>query len=375
MNDQKPLTAAQVKEAEFKLSKVLVKTIAHEPFYATLLLQNKPQLSEMLPTAWVSRRGMYFNPRFVLEHSVEELLGVAIHETLHKVFGHVFRLGGRDPRRWNVVCDAIINDIITRQQGYKLPAMAIDWPAEEVRGFTAEELYAKHDDPDNGGGWDGSPDMVDEGEPTEKELLDNKRLVAGAVANAKQQGKMPAGLDRLIGELLEPKKNWKELLECTLISLLVGNDLFSYTRPSIVGRQLGCVMPTLSRASGMRRLVCGIDTSGSISADELKMFVSELRGITDAVGIQEVHVVYCDADIHDVHIVEQGMQYEPSSVGGGGGTSFQPVFDYAEENDAEALVYMTDMYCWFPERPEFPVVWGATTDTVGPYGTTINIRE
>lgn len=374
MPDEKPLTDAQRAEASLKLSKIMVKMIANEPFYATLLLQNKPQLSELMPTAWVSRRGMYFNPRFLLAHSLDEMVGVAIHETLHKVFGHVFRVGQRNPRKWNVVCDAIINDLI-KQQGYKLPAMAIDWPADAVRGKTAEELYSETDDPEGEGGFGQGGDMIDDGEPTEKDLLDNKRALAGAMANAKAQGKMPAGLERLIGEIMEPKKNWKELLEVTLTSALIGNDMFSYSRTSIVGRSLGIAMPTLSKSSAMRRLVCGIDTSGSISPDELKMFVNELRGITNAIGIQEVHVVYCDAQIHNVHIIENGEPYEPEKVGGGGGTSFEPVFEYAEENEAEALVYMTDMCCSFPERPDFPVVWGATTGAVGPYGTTINIRE
>ncbi len=375
MNEEKPLTPAQMDEAKLKLSKIMVRMIANEPFYATLLLQSKPQLSEEHPTAWVSRRGMFFNPRFLLKHSMDEMVGVTIHETLHKVFGHLFRLGSRNARKWNVVCDAIINDIITRQQGYKLPPGCIDWPEAEVRGKTAEELYASNKDPEDDGGWGSGGDMIDEGDLTEKDLLDTKRALAGAVANAKAAGKMPAGLERMIGEVLEPKKNWKELLEVTLTSALVGNDMFSYAKTSVVGRSLGVAMPTLSRASAMRRLVCGIDTSGSISADELRMFVSELRGITDAIGIQEVHVVYCDANIHDVHIVENGEPYEPEKVGGGGGTAFDPVFDYARDVEAEALVYMTDLCCHFPEPLDIPIVWGATTKTIAPYGTTINIRE
>lgn len=374
-DDDKPLTEAQLEEAKFKLSKVLVKTIATEPFYATLLMQCKPKLSEAYPTAWVTRNAMFFNPRFVLKHSVDELLGVAVHETLHRVFGHVFRLGQRDPRKWNVVTDALINDIIVRQQGYKLPPWVVMWPETQVRGKTAEELYAETEDPEGDGGFGGGGDMIDEGQGSETDELANKRLVAGAIANAKAAGKMPAGLDRMITDLMEPQKDWKELLEVALTSALIGNDLFSYSKPSVVSRMIGAALPTLSRSVGMRRLVCGIDTSGSIQEAELKMFVSELRGITNAIGIEEVHVVYCDAQIHDVHIVERGEQYAPEKVGGGGGTSFHPVFAYADEVEAEALVYMTDMYCDFPEQPEYPVIWGATTEIKGPYGTTINIRD
>ena len=374
MNEE--LTPSQIEEAKFKLSKVLVHTITSEPFYATLLLQTKPQLSTMLPTAWVNMRGhIFFNPAFVLKHSVDELIGVAIHEVLHKVFFHVVRLNDRNPKKWNVACDAIINDIIVRKQGYKLPAGGVMFPPEKVEGKTADEVYAELPEDPGGGGWDGDGDMKNDGQqPTEADVLDIKRQVASAVDNAKRMGKMPAGLDRLLGELFEPKQDWKNLMEEALTSALMGNDLFTYTKNSHTGRAAGAVLPALSRSVAMRRVVIGIDTSGSIDEKQLLTFVSEVRGILHSIGIQETHVVYCDADIHDVHILPDfEKDYTPAKVGGGGGTSFQPVFDYAEEHEAEAVIYFTDMYCSFPEQPDYTVVWAATTDIVGPYGATVKI--
>lgn len=379
MQNETPLTPAQVEEAKFKISKVLVRVITSEPFYATLLMQTKPQLSEMLPTAWVNMRGhIFFNPNFVLKHTVDELIGVAIHEVLHKVFFHVMRLRDRHPKKWNIACDAIINHIITVEQGYKLPAGGVIFPPEKVVGKTADEVYAAiPDDPgDNGGGWDGQGDMKDDGStPTEADALDIKRQVAAAVQNAKQMGKMPAGLDRLIGELLEPQKDWKQLLEEALTSALMGNDLFAYSKRSHAGRAAGVVIPALCRSVAMRKVVIGVDTSGSIDEKQLQIFISETRGILHSIGIQECHVVYCDARIHDVHVLADfERDYTPAKVGGGGGTSFDPVFEYAEEQEAEALVYFTDMYCNFPEQPEFVMVWAATTEIEGPYGATVRIE-
>jgi hypothetical protein len=38
-------------------------------------------------------------------------------------------------------------------------------------------------------------------------------------------------------------------------------------------------------------------------------------------------------------------------------------------------VYLTDMYGTFPNKePEYPVLWCATSDVVGPFGETLRIE-
>jgi predicted metal-dependent peptidase len=58
---------------------------------------------------------------------------------------------------------------------------------------------------------------------------------------------------------------------------------------------------------------------------------------------------------------------------GGGGTSFDPIFDYIEKNneDVGGLVYFTDGYgCVRDRSPNFPVLWVTTgrVPMVGSYG-------
>ena len=135
------------------------------------------------------------------------------------------------------------------------------------------------------------------------------------------------------------------------------------------------MLPSLSRGVALRKVVIGVDTSGSINQEQLNVFIGETRGILSSIGVQEAHIVYCDARIHDVHVVRDGEHYLPAAVGGGGGTSFDPVFEYAKDVESEALVYFTDRYCSVPEQPEFHTVWAATSDVVGPFGTTIKIED
>ena len=66
----------------------------------------------------------------------------------------------------------------------------------------------------------------------------------------------------------------------------------------------------------------------------------------------------------------------PPEVGGGGGTDFNPVFDWVAQEGMEpdALVYFTDLCGPFPKKaPDYPVIWCATTKQEAPFGKTIHI--
>jgi len=65
---------------------------------------------------------------------------------------------------------------------------------------------------------------------------------------------------------------------------------------------------------------------------------------------------------------------------GGGGTSFQPVFDKVAEMSIEpcCLVYFTDLENFDQiEQPPYPVMWVTTckTSKEGEFGETIHLTE
>ena len=64
---------------------------------------------------------------------------------------------------------------------------------------------------------------------------------------------------------------------------------------------------------------------------------------------------------------------------GGGGTSFDPVFDWANDlvykgTDISCLIYLTDLECYMPPQPDYPVLWACTTDLVADWGETLKIQ-
>ena len=107
-----------------------------------------------------------------------------------------------------------------------------------------------------------------------------------------------------------------------------------------------------------------IDTSGPVGAEELRAFLSELRGILEAYPRVRATVMACDAEVHQVWELDQDTLL-PHTLKGGGGTSFVPVFRKVEELGLapSALVYITDGYGDYPARqPGYPVLWVLTKE-------------
>ena len=205
--------------------------------------------------------------------------------------------------------------------------------------------------------------------------------VAAAANAAKLQGKLPAGLERLLGEILEPKVDWKDKI-ASLFARKVGSGSYDWRRPDrrLIVRDI--YAPGRS-GFGAGTVVIGIDTSGSIGERELDMFFAEMAGILEDVKPKRLVVMWCDAHVHRVDEVEEAsdlVSLKKKGAPGGGGTSFIPVFNEMTKlglDNVDALVYLTDGYGSFPSKPpEYAVIWGnisAPESVSYPFGDVVDI--
>ena len=99
-----------------------------------------------------------------------------------------------------------------------------------------------------------------------------------------------------------------------------------------------------------------IDTSASISMDQLELFSAEIYGIWRSGA--DVHIVECEAS------VQRDYPYKGKpldNVQGGGGTSFDPAFEWLKNmrnGRFDACIYLTDGMASAPvARPRCPVMW------------------
>jgi predicted metal-dependent peptidase len=124
-----------------------------------------------------------------------------------------------------------------------------------------------------------------------------------------------------------------------------------------------------------------IDTSGSISDEDLAKAAAALKGVFSRFPEFEIVVVPCDCQVSEKHVVtiKMGELDRINNVGGGGGTAFQPAFDWVKEHMADEpplfAVYVTDLYTGDdPEPPPYPVIWACTSSQPDwKWGTTIRL--
>ncbi len=233
--------------------------------------------------------------------------------------------------------------------------------------MSVEEVYSRLDDgkDDPGGGQPGPGDILDypgeDGEATPSELAQAEQETKIAVQQAAQQakvcGKLPAGIARLVEELLEPKVDWREVLRDFCQSNSKAD--YSWTRPNRRFVGMGLHLPSLHSINDLGTIAIAVDTSGSVGQDDLNQFVSEANAILEEFDV-DAWMLPVDSKVNDPR--RYGKEDLPLSVQvcGGGGTSFVPPFKWMEESGVypDAMVYLTDGLCHsYPDEPDYPVLW------------------
>jgi predicted metal-dependent peptidase len=210
---------------------------------------------------------------------------------------------------------------------------------------------------------------------SEEEALDVqwKQRLAGAAQTAMQAGKMSGSMSRLVDHLLQPRLPWRMLLARYLTAS--ARDDYSFQRPS--RREGGYILPALR--SAQVSLVVALDTSGSISDGEMAEFLAEIDAIKGQIRAR-VTLIACDnqVDPKGPWTYEPWEEFKlPGELGGGGGTSFKPVFEYLDQTGIrpDSLVYFTDADGEFPAiDPSYPVIWLVKGRKTVPWGQRVQLN-
>ena len=352
----------QVKKA------VIWLTINH-PFFSSILLKRPLVATDTIPTASTDGSQIWFNPEF-LEHSMPQAhtTFVLVHEVMHIVFKHHLRRGGRKPGLWNKACDYSINGMLV-DMGLSMPDKGLH--NIKYAGMTPEAIYdalvGTDEDDADGAGDVGDPggcggvmdakDMSDSGR-AQAEAEVNMDIASAAQA-AKSCGSMPGGLEGLIDAALTPKVDWRAHLWNFVNT--VSKDDYSYQRLNKNYMSQGIVVPDLySEAIGTIAVL--VDTSGSVSNDELEQFCGEITSILETYPAT-IQVVYVDTQVNGDEVFTRNDLPIAMNVKGRGGTCFKPGFAWLDENgvDPACIIYLTDMECnSFPSPPNAPTLWVST---------------
>lgn len=384
-----------------KIAKAKANLVLDQPFFASLLLPMPIIEDNSVPTMATDGDSILYNAKWTDSLTLSELLFVLAHETMHCVFMHMTRREDRTPNRWNQAADYVINDLLVKERLGTMPDGGLLDPKLVAKGDgTAEGVYKLLPESreskkagQKGGAMDevrdaGSNPKVDEdgnqiegsGHPisdasgkSEKEAEMRVRVTQARNA-AKMQGKLSAGLERLVGELIKTKTDWRAVLR-RFISERAKSDL-SFAKPK--RRWLGedMILPSLV-GEKLGKIVIAVDCSGSVDEELLGKFNAEINAILEDTAPTEIKVLYFDAKVLRVNTFETApIQLEAI---GGGGTAFAPIFKAVNkfEEAPIACIVLTDMYCDdFGKCPSYPVLWASTTNIdTAPFGEVVSIKE
>ncbi|HEU4409835.1 MAG TPA: VWA-like domain-containing protein [Polyangiaceae bacterium] len=348
------------------------------PFFAALCLFARFRPSAGVPTACTDGRDVFYNPAYLAELSPAQLDAVLLHEVLHAALSHPTRVRARDPVRWNVAADIVVNGIVAAQPGLELPEGALRDP--KLEHLSVEEIYALLDRrasnlcpnclrPGAGGAVAGS--SLAEIEAYWRRAL----LQAEAMARSLGQGTLPAGLERIVREASEPRVDWRTQLWRFLVR--TPTDFGAFDRRFLHQR---LYLEALEGES-LRALVA-VDTSGSVNGPLLGTFLGEVRGVLGAYPHVRAELYYADADLYGPYAIDVDTPLPPPK--GGGGTRFEPFFERAEREppgEGETLlIYLTDGYGSFPKDPPLAaVLWvvapGGAPDSAFPFGSVVRLVD
>ena len=414
------LSSAELEAVKNRLTKARTQLILDKPFLGNLVLR-LPLIAadSWCKTSATDAKSFYYNPEFVDSLNNHQIKFILIHEALHCALTHFARRGNRTKHKWDLACDFAINPLLVKE-GFHPP---IDVPIfRQYEGMIAEEIYpmiddnldqepmdqhlyddqANDDSKSSDGGMredDLQKEQEQQSTPESKSNDGNKggmsqlaqqppalqpdevdqlatqwqKNLASSAQLAQQAGKLDGEFAKLIDFFLQPQVSWQSLL-AQYVSTFARDD-FSYSRPS---RRAGeAIMPSLR--SHQLDITVAIDTSGSISQEEINEFVSEVDAIKANLRAS-ITLLACDDKLseHSPWRYEAWEELQfPASLGGGKGTNFNPVFDHINTQDtpSDVLIYFTDAKGKFPEfEPNYPVLWLIKGKERVPWGSRIQLN-
>lgn len=366
-----------------RISKAKTALILEHPFIGSVALNMPMSIDNSVPTAATNGKRVLFNEEFCNGLSDEELKFLVAHECMHPMLEHNFRRGERDTYKWNQAADYVINKLLTDEGIGKMPEQGLlDDNIYKQGGGTSDGIFnLLPDTPEDGQGNGGQGQPLDscedgQGSPAEvsQQQAEWKVKVAQAAQSAKMMGKMSAGLERLVEEILKPKVDWRDVLQRFVVKCR--SDQRSWARPNRRFLSQGLYLPSVSGES-LGEIAFAVDCSGSIGQDEINQFASEITTVWQDQKPTKVHVIYFDSEVS--HYDEFGQDDEPIvKPHGGGGTAFSPVFRYMADKGIEpvACIFLTDLCCDdFGDAPDYPVLWVSTHDDKAPFGEVVMMED
>ena len=214
----------------------------------------------------------------------------------------------------------------------------------------------------------GKMSETDQLDPMEEQAWTEKLIAAKMHAEGK--GQQLGAIGENIDELTQSKVQWTDHLK-SAATRLFGHPRYTYKRPSRRGPAMKMRMPGTTPDG--KTAIGAIDTSASMSPDEVRQCVSEFSAIMTACGCEKLWLI-----LHDTRVYFSGWVQEADLTNlkmARGGTSHHEVFaclnknhptsefNVPQDEEVTLAVLFSDLGTDFPaEAPDFDVIWGVPSN-------------
>lgn len=315
------------------------------------------------PTAETNGINLKIHPGFWLSLDHPTRMFVLAHEAWHVAFNHMNIPPGIDSENHNIAADFVINLMLKKANIYVPNEAYCDYKYD---GLSTMEVYhllpprPPQDQPMTGGLIGADVDPSNDKNQEEKNEIQNQveSVILRANTMNKMQGskagKIPSEIELVIDGLLNPKLDWKTILQNYMTDF--DKTDYSFKRPN---RRFmpEFYLPSL-HGENIGNIAVAVDTSVSVEEEEFRSFLSEINDIKERLNPKLTTIIDFDTSIKHVHILGPSESVEDLPFSGRGGTSLSCVFDYFDKNPTKLLIVFSDLECRvIREEPDFPVIW------------------
>lgn len=336
------------------------KLLIRSPFYGLFILGLNKRYSKDIDTAGVCKNGinteLIVNKEWFESLKDDEAIGVLQHEVYHIIFKHIFM----DPyfdnhTKLNYACDCEVNSYIPALQKdpyiypkvYEMPdKQGSKWYYENIENFAkkaGEDLSIFKFDSHQF--WKDFAELPD----AEKELVKqqiNSLAKHTAEEVIKQQGNVPGEFKEIIDSLFKEREaifNWKAYFR-----RVVGNSIESFIKSTRYKPSKRFKNQPGNTLKFKPKILVAVDTSGSVSNEELSDFFSEIDHLHKS-GVT-VDILEFDTCITNKFTYKNKNQ--KIEICGRGGTDITEAWlYYLNHKEYSTFVIFTDGYLTYNNLP------------------------
>jgi len=371
-----------------------------ELYYSMKVIEDDPRVDTLATDGF----NLWVHPPFYNTLTLEFKKSAVCHELIHKMLMHPTRMRGMFLPVGQIAADIVTNMLLV-ENGFKIAPTWVQ-PVPKYKDWSFEAVYndlmntlpppPKPKPGQPGGEGKGTPvDMDDpsipqqwkdawkdvkpqEGTPAEIEKIEQKiqQQVERALVNAKAQGQMPKGVEMKIRHTYQvAKEPWFNHLARYLQALTTAE--YNWRRMNRRHLVVHHIFAPANQSESLGVLGIFVDASGSVyTKAQQARFGEHINAILSETRPKQVYVYYFDTIVHKHVEVEPGSIDFDEQPQGGGGTSFDKLWGYAEDEGhvLDLAIVLTDLEGTMPrEQPPYPVVWASIEKHAVPFGEAVYI--